>query len=75
MQIKAVRLDAHLARDLHGRAAADHRIGKDAANKKSPFAAAIVPLHVKTNWVTPDILSSSIEFSMNALPSGRTRWA
>jgi hypothetical protein len=28
MHIEAVRLDAHPARDLHGRAAADHRIGK-----------------------------------------------
>ena len=47
MHIEAVRLDAHLPRDLSGCTAADHRIGKDAPNK-SPFAAMIVLLHVKT---------------------------
>ena len=36
MHIEAVRLDAHLPRDLSGCTAADHRIGKDAPNKK-PF--------------------------------------
>jgi len=39
MHIEAVRLDAHRERDLHGRAAADHRIGKDAPNKR-PFRSS-----------------------------------